>query len=691
MKLLYAARIARFDLLRSINSLARNVTKWTVEDDAKLYHLMYVNSSLSKRMVGWVGDTFDELSLSLFADADFAGCSKPWSHMHIQGGHTRFPLSGGSKRQGCLSHSTPEAEIVAADVTLRTMGLPALSIWETLTGKSPKLVFHDDNQGMIGVVRSGKNPTMRHLERIHGISITSMHEHFKRCNYVLMHEVTSKMAADIHTKGFKNPLAWKGACMLINLLDPGDLSTKGLSDMVKPTTDVDTTVRQVFQSRTNEVPNFPYTETPILPPEVYQKGLSAKEQAQQLPDMDPISVVKTPVYFRKRPPGISAATDYLRSTWVLAHGKWEKIEDKASTFEQDRFDRWVERVCFQYHHINHATPAPQTKPAGSPGGMRRRSPASQARMHDPAKSQRGYPASQASNGSEKNTQRDKCQGQSIQHPRLTMSIAGLYLRETPGEHPITVHAAPPCTARVINTLLRIVHGGSVGWGGLPHGYSDNLYPAENQDPDKNRIAIRGVPKIFRDRPRKPKSRRDKKLEIKRNSADEWVWEDESTLIRVHNEPGRKLFVPKLPCSLKRVRDDRVTIQKFQSNSKPIKDSWRMAGNNIESSNRRNEFWTGKTIFNVIPNVQWGASMVDESDAEDKGSCGDSIVTCTRSENMDIIPLDDMFISHQYKLRHHARESHEWDIKMTLHRKNGKKLVYCFTRSPSDILVAAFKD
>ena len=61
MKLLYAARIARFDLLRSINSLARNVTKWTVDDDAKLYHLMcYVNSSLSKRMTGWVGNKFDD-------------------------------------------------------------------------------------------------------------------------------------------------------------------------------------------------------------------------------------------------------------------------------------------------------------------------------------------------------------------------------------------------------------------------------------------------------------------------------------------------------------------------------------------------------------------------------------------------------------------------------------------------------
>ena len=267
MKLLYAARIARFDLLRSINSMARNVTEWTIDDDAKLYHLMcYVNSSLSKRMTGWVGDKFNDLTLSLFADADFAGCaqslrSTSGSHMHIQGNHTRFPLSGGSKRQGCVSHSTSEAEIVAADVTLRTMGLPAMSIWETLTGKSPKLLFHDDNQGMIGVVRSGRNPTMRHLERTHGIAITSLHEHFTRENYVLMYEVTSKMAADIHTKGFKNPLAWKRACMLINLLDPGDIGTKYLLDMVSPTTDVYTTVRQVFQTKTQDVPDFPYSTT----------------------------------------------------------------------------------------------------------------------------------------------------------------------------------------------------------------------------------------------------------------------------------------------------------------------------------------------------------------------------------------------------------------------------------------------
>ena len=173
-----------------------------------------------------------------------------------------------------------------------------------------------------------------------------------------MYEVTSKMAADIHTKGFKNPLSWKRACMLINLLDPGDIVSKELLDMVSPTTNVDTTVRQVFQTKTNDVPNFPYTEIPILPPEVYQKGLSGKEQVQQLPGMDPILVVKTPTYFRKRPSGLSLPKDCLRSTWILTHGKWIKVEDRAHPVQQqDRFDQWVERSCFQYHQSNDGEPS----------------------------------------------------------------------------------------------------------------------------------------------------------------------------------------------------------------------------------------------------------------------------------------------------------------------------------------------
>ena len=126
MKLLYAARIARFDLLRSINMLARNATKWSKNDDIKVHHLMcYVNSTKGQKLIGWVGNELTALQIGIFADVDYAGCdqslrSTSGTHMMASGSHTRFPLAGGSKRQGCVSHSIPEAEIVAADFALRT-------------------------------------------------------------------------------------------------------------------------------------------------------------------------------------------------------------------------------------------------------------------------------------------------------------------------------------------------------------------------------------------------------------------------------------------------------------------------------------------------------------------------------------------------------------------------------------------
>ena len=54
MKLLYGARLARFDLLRAINNLAASITKWTPECDKRLHHIMcYVNATLKHSLVGF--------------------------------------------------------------------------------------------------------------------------------------------------------------------------------------------------------------------------------------------------------------------------------------------------------------------------------------------------------------------------------------------------------------------------------------------------------------------------------------------------------------------------------------------------------------------------------------------------------------------------------------------------------------
>ena len=242
MKLLYAARICRFDLLRSINNLARKITKWTKKEDALLHHLIaYVRQSKHHMMIGWVGNSLETSSIGLFADANYAGCgeslkSTSGAHMHIQGPHTRFPLAGLSKRQGCLSHSTPEAEIVAADFAMSRLGRPLFfgSSWGG-GGSDPNFVFYDDNQTMIGVIRAGKNPTMRHLERTHGISIGWMHSIFQEGYVSLAYEVTAKMAADIHTKSFKDSVSWTHACQLINIFPPALIGSQVIMDLMRPT------------------------------------------------------------------------------------------------------------------------------------------------------------------------------------------------------------------------------------------------------------------------------------------------------------------------------------------------------------------------------------------------------------------------------------------------------------------------
>ena len=143
MKVLWAARLARFDLLRAVCHLAHNVTKWTSECDRKLTRLMgYIEHSKGFRLVGWVGDKLDKCQPHLYVDADFAGCTETQRstsglHFVCMGPNTNFPITGVSKRQGCVSHSTPEAEIVATAFALRMVGIPSLQLWHTLSPASP--------------------------------------------------------------------------------------------------------------------------------------------------------------------------------------------------------------------------------------------------------------------------------------------------------------------------------------------------------------------------------------------------------------------------------------------------------------------------------------------------------------------------------------------------------------------------
>ena len=71
---------------------------------------------------------------------------------------------------------------------------------------------------MIRVVKSGRNPTMRHLSRVHRVSVASLFERYKEKGREITYCDTNVMAADIYTKAFTSAEKWRNAIKLINVV-----------------------------------------------------------------------------------------------------------------------------------------------------------------------------------------------------------------------------------------------------------------------------------------------------------------------------------------------------------------------------------------------------------------------------------------------------------------------------------------
>ena len=102
---------------------------------------------------------------------------------------------------------------------LRHCGLPSITLWELLLPNFTTLVCHEDNQAMIRICETGRNPTMRYLSRTHGLCIAWLYERFQSSLLSLVYEESSKMAADIFTKAFTDKVKWADVCSLVNIVD----------------------------------------------------------------------------------------------------------------------------------------------------------------------------------------------------------------------------------------------------------------------------------------------------------------------------------------------------------------------------------------------------------------------------------------------------------------------------------------
>ena len=193
-----------------------------------------------------------QCELVLFSDASFAGDlrdSKSTSGgiLTLVGSRTFVPISWLCKKQGAVSHSTSEAEIIALDAGARLEGLPALSLWDLvieifnpaqaqnkksrapsnvpcpmsnaqlydifgsvdyvppslpITYGAASLFLLEDNDAVIKMVVKQRSPQLRHVGRTHRVDLDWLFDRIANDPGCYIKFVSTKeQLADILTKG----------------------------------------------------------------------------------------------------------------------------------------------------------------------------------------------------------------------------------------------------------------------------------------------------------------------------------------------------------------------------------------------------------------------------------------------------------------------------------------------------------
>ena len=252
MKVLYGARMCRYDLLHACQALACKVTKWSLRCDRRLHRLIaYIHQSIDLCMYGWIGDDSIALRLWLYTDADFAADqsdSKSVSGVFcaLQGPTSFFPLCALSKKQSSVSHSTCESEMVAADLGLRTEAIPLMTLLDQLFQREVRCLFLEDNQSTLRNITTGKMASLRHLSRTHRVNTHWVAEVCRELPIDLGACESHLMAADIFTKIFAENMKWVDVMRLIGHLRWNDFLTlfnrgnKSFPEKPKKTTETKT-------------------------------------------------------------------------------------------------------------------------------------------------------------------------------------------------------------------------------------------------------------------------------------------------------------------------------------------------------------------------------------------------------------------------------------------------------------------
>jgi len=275
LKALYLSRLARPDLFWTVNALAREVTRWNVACDKRLHRLIsYIEHTKQYTMTSFIGDELQDCLLMLFCDASFAGDlvgskSTSGALLCVVGPRTFCPITWLCKKQGAVSHSSTEAEVIAMDAALRLEGIPAIQLWGLIQevfgtndsgeargdpvaaqpkvrtandmkglpdefkvlmevdyvptnmpelNTSARLIILEDNDAVIKMCIKARSPNMRHVTRTHRVDLDWLFERILTDPAISIRYVNTKeQLADIFTKGSFTEQTWQVLCRLLQI------------------------------------------------------------------------------------------------------------------------------------------------------------------------------------------------------------------------------------------------------------------------------------------------------------------------------------------------------------------------------------------------------------------------------------------------------------------------------------------
>jgi hypothetical protein len=215
MSIAYAARMARPDLVYTVNELSCHLTKWTSISDSKLHHLYcYIGATRNLFLTGVVElGSAAQWKLEFYTDSNLGGSdlhtrSTSGAALWITAGAeswTRFPLQWSSKRQTSTATSTAESEITSLGVGCRSVLLPAETLADEILGRTTQVEVLQDNAAALQVVASGYSTAPRFLSKHQRLSISFCHEVMSAAHRSIRHCSTAFQRADPLTKGLAGP------------------------------------------------------------------------------------------------------------------------------------------------------------------------------------------------------------------------------------------------------------------------------------------------------------------------------------------------------------------------------------------------------------------------------------------------------------------------------------------------------